>query len=355
MPLNLLFFGELSPRTIHGSSISSTINLGMLGEVFQITRVEEFADLKYHSKFSLRKQLDFIKAYFRMLYELVLKRHQKFYGVFYFSLLGILKNLLVISSFKVRNPDGKVYLHIHRSDLKSFLSSYLNRFLFKLLTKLVSKFIVLSESQVLEMKELGLSNVVYLPNCIEYEANPNLESLPKPENFTILFLSNFLIKKGILDLLEAIKIVNSRETIPINFRLVGNYSNEIPKEKLDQLIAKFKFLTVCKPVFGNEKYSLIEQVDALILPSYIEGLPLTLLESLSRAKPILISPVGFIPEVLGSDYPFYIQPGNVQSIVNGIKSLVDNYTTNLKVDIYNRYQKFNRESHRRMLLSIFAE
>jgi hypothetical protein len=84
----ILFFGELSPRTIHGSSISSTINLGMLSEVFQITRVEEFADLKYHSKFSLGKQLDFIKAYFRLLYELVLKRHQKFYGVFYFSFWG---------------------------------------------------------------------------------------------------------------------------------------------------------------------------------------------------------------------------------------------------------------------------
>jgi len=194
-----------------------------------------------------------------------------------------------------------------------------------------------------------------LPNCIEHEASPNLESLPKPENFTILYLSNFLIKKGILDLLEAIKIVNARQSIPINFKLVGNYSNEISKEKLDQLVAKLQYVSVGTPVFGSEKYSLIEQVDALILPSYIEGLPLTLLESLSRAKPILISPVGFIPEVLGHEYPFYIQPGNVQSIVTGITSLVENYSTNLKLDMYKRYQKFSLENHRNTLLSIFAE
>jgi glycosyltransferase involved in cell wall biosynthesis len=205
------------------------------------------------------------------------------------------------------------------------------------------------------MKEFGLFNVAYLPNCIEHEASPNLESLPKPENFTILYLSNFLIKKGILDLLEAIKIVNARQSIPINFKLVGNYSNEISKEKLDQLVAKLQYVSVGTPVFGSEKYSLIEQVDALILPSYIEGLPLTLLESLSRAKPILISPVGFIPEVLGHEYPFYIQPGNVQSIVTGITSLVENYSTNLKLDMYKRYQKFSLENHRNTLLSIFAE
>jgi glycosyltransferase involved in cell wall biosynthesis len=351
---NMLFFGELSPRTVHGSSISSAINLEMLSERFHITKVEEFADLKYHSLLSWGKQKAFIRAYFHFLLQLFRKKHSIFYGVLYLSFFGMLKNLLIVLSYKLLNLKGQVYLHIHRSDLNYFLGRFKNRFLFKLLTNFVDQFIALSEMQVTELNEMDIYNVSYLPNCVEKELVPDLNSMPNSKRFSFLFLSNFLEKKGLLDLIDAINIVNDMRSAPVFFELVGNYSNEISIERLQDLIKNNPNVQVGNSVQGIDKFKAIQRADALILPSYNEGLPLVLLESLSLAKPILISPVGYITEVLGNNYPYFIEPGNLNSIVDRINNLVDNFSINLKSEMYKLYKPYSLETHKRKLFQIFT-
>ncbi len=350
----LLFFGELSPRTIHGSSISSTINLEMLGEHFNISKVEEFADLKYHGQLSWGKQIAFIRALRNFWGQLFRKRYAMFYGVLYLSFFGILKNLLIVLSYKLLNLKGQVYLHIHRSDLNYFLGRFKNRCLFKLLTNLVDQFIVLSEMQVTELNGMDIYKVSYLPNCVEKELVPDLNSMPNRKFFSFLFLSNFLEKKGLLDLIEAINIVNEKRSVPIFFELVGSYSNEISIERLQDLVKNNPYVQVGNPVQGMDKFKAIQRADALILPSYNEGLPLVLLESLSLAKPILISPVGYITEVLGKNYPYYIEPGNISSIVDRINDLVDNFSINLNSEMYQLYKPYSLETHKRKLFQIFT-
>ncbi|MFD3394320.1 glycosyltransferase family 4 protein [Aquirufa sp. OSTEICH-129V] len=327
----------------------------MLEGRYHITKVEEFADLKYHGQVSLGKQIAFIRAFLNFLRQLFRKRYAVYYGVLYLSFFGMLKNLLIVLSYKLLNLNGRVYLHIHRSDLSCFLERFKNRYLFKLLTNLVDQFIVLSEMQVTELNGMDIYNVSYLPNCVEKELVPDLNSMPNSKNFSFLFLSNFLEKKGLLDLIDAISIVNEKRSAPVFFELVGNYSNEISKERLQDLVKNNPYVQVGNPVQGMDKFKAIQRADALILPSYNEGLPLVLLESLSLAKPILISPVGYITEVLGNNYPYFIEPGNISSIVNRINDLVDNFSINLKSEMYQLYKPYSLETHKRKLFQIFTE
>jgi glycosyltransferase involved in cell wall biosynthesis len=44
--------------------------------------------------------------------------------------------------------------------------------------------------------------------------------------------------------------------------------------------------------------ALLEQLDALVLPSWIEGLPLVVLEAMAHAKPVIATPVGGTPELV---------------------------------------------------------
>lgn len=99
----------------------------------------------------------------------------------------------------------------------------------------------------------------------------------------------------------------------------------------------------------------IKYAKLLALPSYNEGMPLTLLESMSLGTPVIITKVGFINEALGDDYPLYCKIGNSDSIIKCFENLskIDNINIlkeNLKC-IYN--DKFSHKTHEVQLLTIF--
>jgi len=50
--------------------------------------------------------------------------------------------------------------------------------------------------------------------------------------------------------------------------------------------------------FRPDAGALLDQLDALVLPSWIEGLPLVVLEAMAHAKPVIATPVGGTPELV---------------------------------------------------------
>ncbi len=50
--------------------------------------------------------------------------------------------------------------------------------------------------------------------------------------------------------------------------------------------------------YRQDAAQVIDQLDALVLPSWIEGLPLVVLEAMAHGKPVIATPVGGTPEVV---------------------------------------------------------
>ena len=350
----LLFFGELPPKTIHGISISNSVNLKFLSSKYEISLVEEFSDLKYHSKPTLAKYTTFFISYFKFLYKIIANNYDVYYGVLYQSTFGILKNILLVFTFKIFNPKAKVYLHIHRSDFLQYYSFKINQILFKIAELFTYHFIVLSKSQVEILNSMSIFNTSQLNNCIELEVSPEFKNYKKEEPFKLLFLSNFILEKGTLDLINACKYFNRISKKKVLLHLIGNYSRDITKEVLSELISNEPFIIIHEDIHGVNKFEMIKNSDALILPSYNEGLPLVLLEAMSQAKPIIISCVGYIEEALGNNYLYYCEPGNINSIVNCIERLRDNYSIGLQKEIFKKYDKYSLAKHKLELLHIFS-
>ncbi len=64
--------------------------------------------------------------------------------------------------------------------------------------------------------------------------------------------------------------------------------------------------------------------DALILPAYDEGLPLVILEALASRTPVICTPVGSIPEVLGDrQTALFVSPGDEAGIATAIQTLLE--------------------------------
>ena len=99
----------------------------------------------------------------------------------------------------------------------------------------------------------------------------------------------------------------------------------------------------------------IKNAKYTILPSFNEGLPLTLLESMSVGTPIIITKVGYISEVLGNDYPLYCNVSDIDSIYDSFLKFDDiedklTFKNNLIMTYKNR---FSVEIHEKELLRIF--
>jgi glycosyltransferase involved in cell wall biosynthesis len=350
------FFGELPPKTVHGVSLSNKINLLILKKEHDIDCVEEFSDLKDHSEFNPIKAKRFLFFLIKSWRFFQIGNYDFFYGVIYLSSYGLLKNILLAVPFKIFNSKARIVLHFHRSDLEICLRNNLNLALFNTLDYFVDKYIVLSQNQVKEVSRYTSKRIRFLYNTID-EDELRLESNVQVERkmFKLLFLSNFIRQKGFLDLVEAQKQIN--ELYPDCFELncYGSFSN-IDQNEINLEELKNSNIYIHERVCGERKKFVLNEADLIILPSYNEGLPLILLEALFMGKPIIISNVGYIEEVLTKDYPLYCKPGDVDSIVKAIIKFKES-TDVEKLAYFMRevYRRFSFQQHELDLIKIFKE
>jgi len=134
----------------------------------------------------------------------------------------------------------------------------------------------------------------YLPNPVAPQIQHVIEnSKIVRSNNTILFAGHVIPTKGIFELVNATLLIPD-----IRVRIVGYYSLKIMKE-LEKLIVGHE----SKYVFLGEK-SFDETIQEMlgctvfVLPTYTEGFPNVILESMACSCPIITTSVGAIPEML---------------------------------------------------------
>ncbi len=72
-------------------------------------------------------------------------------------------------------------------------------------------------------------------------------------------------------------------------------------------------------------YPLLHDCDAFILPSSYEGMPMTLIEAMGTALPVLASRVGGVPSMLKETEAVLVEPSE-EDILQGLKRLLDEDT-----------------------------
>jgi glycosyltransferase involved in cell wall biosynthesis len=79
-------------------------------------------------------------------------------------------------------------------------------------------------------------------------------------------------------------------------------------------------------VFGAELAALYQNAAAFVLPSFLEGLPLTLLEAISSGTPVVASAIAPHVEVLGEDRPGgrLFPPGNEEELIRVLTQVLAN-------------------------------
>lgn len=218
----------------------------------------------------------------------------------------------------------KIVIHSHASMFKDFYEKSAPKRKLEILTTLnkADRLIVLSESWREWFANIGVDSdrIVILHNITNYPVKMDVE---KNENkLKLLFLGEIGHRKGVFDLLKAVADHHEELKDKIEIRIGGNKQEEkLKKTIVDNKLSDFVYFEGF--VTGEKKVKLLNWADVYILPSYNEGLPISILEAMSYGMPIISTPVGGIPEVVDDNNGVLVKPGNISEIFGAIHKYVD--------------------------------
>jgi glycosyltransferase involved in cell wall biosynthesis len=157
-------------------------------------------------------------------------------------------------------------------------------------------------------------NVAIFQNALKHKQKFREEYEIPLDKRVILFLGSLVPRKGVLELLEAVKSV--KEAFPEAFFVIvgeGPLWKEVKQYVNQGQVRAYGFVP------DSEKHKLYVMSDIFILPSKSEGQPITLLEAMASQLHIVTTAVGGIPETLaGYGFKTYIKGCSPTEIVVGL-------------------------------------
>ena len=262
----------------------------------------------------------FIYAYINVFFKLLSHRYDLCYIAIAFH-KGLLKDAPFVFLCKLFRR--KVVIHLHGKgaleDAKNGFYRWLLRNTFKNTKVIMLSWLLYPDVEQFVKRE----DVSICPNGIpvanlEYQERNN----PIPR---LLFLSNLIVSKGVIVLLDALKILKDKgysfvcdfvggETKEID----GNrFAEEINKRGLNQLVIYHG------KMYGQEKEQMFNQADVFVFPTNEDCFPLVLLEAMSYHLPIITTNEGAIPdEVIDGENGLIGEQKNPRSVADCIEKLL---------------------------------
>ena len=309
---------------------------------FNITYIES-----YRNGSKKDKLLKALKSYFQFCKLFAINRpdivhiHSSFGPSFYRKIPFI----YIAAYFKV-----PIINHIHGADFEKFYTqaSQLKRNLIKRVYNKCSKIIALSEEWKDYLKIVVDENKV---SIINNYSNVNKDAYKKRINkgntYKVLFLGEIGRRKGCYDIPKVIQNVVS-EIPNVKFILAG--SGEI--ENIKKIVVELgieKNIEFPGWVRGEKKDELLRECDIFFLPSYNEGMPMSILDAMGYGLPIISTDVGAISKlVINNKNGFLFKAGDIDGYSKAIRKLLldskkmKEFSKN-SVDLV--YDKYSFEKH----------
>lgn len=217
----------------------------------------------------------------------------------------------------------KVVLHHHAAEFEDFYakcSEWQKKKVCKTLAE-ADVNIVLSERLVSMIKNKEpKAKVEVLYNAVStYERNPYLLDAKN-----VLFLGRLGVRKGSFDLIEAIKRLDDKIPKDVRFYLCGDVGEKEVEAMVKELGIEHRIAHIGW-IDGEQKKEIISKSMINCLPSYNEGLPMTILETMAAGVPNISTNIASIPEVIkDGENGYLITPGDIDTLTDKLYDLIQN-------------------------------
>jgi glycosyltransferase involved in cell wall biosynthesis len=203
----------------------------------------------------------------------------------------------------------------------------------------------------IEECELSPSSVTILPNPVRWNPEPvNRAARPRVQ---FVSLGRLSVRKGSYDLVNAFAALPPHLRARARLVLAGDGDVEGVRRIAAPLGDSVRVLSW---IDATERNRLLDCSDVFVLPSRAEGLPMALLEAMSAGLPVIVTPVGGIPDAVtpGAE-GIFVQPGRVDQITAAMTRMLSDETERLAYGrrAHARARQFDVQTYARRLADLY--
>lgn len=216
----------------------------------------------------------------------------------------------------------------------------------KILSRLSQKYstkIILSSGCLTEVLNLDRfrSKIYYAPGEYIKDDEFFIKKEYKLRNNIIGYIGRLSPEKGILNFIKSISeiISNDKSTI---FVIIGDGSLRKEIEEYIEYSRLHDYVLFFEWVQRRDIIDHLNNIKLVVLPSYTEGLPNIVLESMACGTPVLATPVGSIPDIIEDEKTGFIMENNspaciAKNVIRALKSpflgeISKNAATKIKIE-----------------------
>ena len=173
----------------------------------------------------------------------------------------------------------------------------------------------------------------------------------------LLFVARLAELKGVSDLLNAAaRLVPSHPKL--HLKVIGDGPQRKRFEKLARELGLTEHVTFTGYQSQSEVAAALQDAHILVLPSYAEGVPVSLMEALACRVPVVATQVGGVSELVEDEVNgFIVRPGDVDQLAERLNVLLANGSLRQKMGEAGRQKtlsEFNNATEARRLKQLFA-
>lgn len=326
-------------------------------EVFSISR-SVFVNINSSLFFRITSAM---KDYNRIIRQFKRKIRNSNYDIMHLvssASISLLKDMYLLSYSKKQGVKTVIHFRFGRIPELSNLQNWEWKLLKKVI-KLADRVVVIDKMSYETLLKQGFRNVVFLPNPVASTVidivsknKPFLKRIPR----TILFVGHVVKTKGVFELVEACKYLKD-----IHLKLIGHIEPSM-RLALEKKIQGEDWLELCDEKPYEEVIKEMMSCDVFVLPTYTEGFPNVILESMACGCAMVTTTVGAIPEMLeeesGNCYGMMVEPQKTLQLKVAIEKMLadENLKERCRHNVERRVkERYNIASVWKQMINIWQE
>ena len=236
--------------------------------------------------------------------------------------IGFYKDAVLVFLAKLHGK--KVIIHFHNKGVQSRQEDTVDNLLYKWVFNNTKVILLAPELYQDVQKYVPKEQVYYCSNGIP---EIKIEVATKASHeVVLLFLSNLIISKGVLVLLEACKLL-IQEDVAFKCHFVGG-AGDLSEVDFEQKIKELELgshVLYLGKKYGDDKIEIFNDASIFVLPTFYENecFPLVLLEAMQFSLPLVSTDEGGIPSIIDSGINGFVVPKkDVKSLAEILKKLI---------------------------------
>ncbi|WP_151718854.1 glycosyltransferase [Gemmobacter serpentinus] len=145
---------------------------------------------------------------------------------------------------------------------------------------------------------------------------------PMPQKLRLVAIGRFTEQKGFPLLIEAVAQA-ARLHPGLRLTLVGDGELRGEIEALIERHTLRRHVTLTGWLDEEQVKAELDEAQALILPSFAEGLPMVVMEAMASGRPVIATAIAGVPELVTPETGILVPAGDVQALADAMDTLGD--------------------------------